>query len=308
MEVRPGDFGKALMEVKTQVPLADYTSWMVGGKADYFVMPETEPQLLEALQFATEKRIPITVLGGGSNVLISDQGIEGLVICLRRYSKAEIKIDDDRLIIECLSGTPKTELLKTFLKHKLAPALFLAGLPGDVGGGVVMNAGVAEAMRPREFHEIVDWFEVYKLTEEGWGLVRYDYDQVRWIYRHSIGWQPGVISRVGLSWPLEEEEEILQKVRDANKVRLSKQPLDLPSCGSVFVNPPGHKAAQLIDSSGLKGYRVGGAEVSKKHANFIVNVGGATAMDIKQVIDHVRKTVFEKTRVQLATEVVWLGR
>lgn len=296
------------MEIKTGVPLADYTSWLVGGKADYFAMPETEDQLLEALRFATDRRLPITILGGGTNVLISDEGVEGLLICLRRMAKTEVRIDDDRLIIECLAGTPKSELLKIFLKHKLPPALFLAGLPGDVGGGIVMNAGVSEAMRPREFHEIVDWFEVLKLTEEGWGLVRYDYDQVRWIYRHSLGWQPGIIVRAAISWPLEEDQEILQKVREANKIRLTKQPLDLPSCGSVFVNPPGYKAAQLIDQCGLKGTRIGGAEVSTKHANFIVNVGGASAMDIKNLIDLVRRTVYEKKNVQLTTEVVWLGR
>lgn len=296
------------MLITEKTPLADYTSWTVGGSADYFCLPTNETELEKALTFARELKIPWTILGGGTNVLISDDGVEGLVICLRRFSGIQAGEKDGRLVIEALSGTAKSELLKAFLKNQLAPALFLAGLPGDIGGGIVMNAGVSEQISPREFHEIVDWIEI--LRPEGGEFRRQVYrkEDVQWSYRHSTGWQPGIVTRVGLSWKLDRDPSILEKVRQANRVRLSKQPLDLPSCGSVFVNPPGHKAAQLIDGSGLKGYQVGGAQVSLKHANFIVNVGGATAKDIRQVIEHVRKAVEAKTGVQLKTEVVFLGR
>lgn len=296
------------MDIRSNESMAQYTSWQIGGAADYFAQPQTVEDVQKALEFATEKQMPITVIGGGTNVLVSDNGIEGLVICMRKFNSMKSYVDDDRLILECDSGVAKSELLKIFLKNQLAPALFLAGLPGDAGGGVVMNAGVAENMRPREFHEIVDWIDVFQPTPEGWQILRYDHDQIRWSYRHSHGWQPGVIVRIGLSWPMEPEAGILEKVREANRIRLHKQPLDLPSCGSVFVNPVGHKAAQLIDSSGLKGYKAGGAEVSLKHANFIVNRGGATAADIKKIIEHVQKTVLSRTGVILHTEVVWLGR
>ena len=209
-----------------------------------------------------------------------------------------------KIFIECLSGTAKSELLKIFLKYQLPPALFLAGLPGDVGGGVVMNAGVAELFNPQEFMEMVDWLEVLK--DHG-AIERYEKKPLTISYRHCDGWQPGIVTKVGLSWSLEKDPAILQKVREANKIRLSKQPLDRPSCGSVFRNPPGHKAAQLIDQAGLKGFRIGDAQVSLKHANFIVNLGSATAADTWKVIQYVQQVVLALKNVTLNTEVVRLG-
>ncbi|MBX3032550.1 MAG: UDP-N-acetylmuramate dehydrogenase [Bdellovibrionaceae bacterium] len=296
------------MEIQQDIPLADYTSWLIGGKADFFCLPKNAEEVEEAVRYALANALPWTVLSGGSNVLVSDEGIAGLTICLRRMNGLQIVESDDRVSIECLAGTGKSDLLKVFLKHKLAPALFLAGLPGDVGGGVVMNAGVSEAMVPREFHEIVEWVEVLKIEGRDLRRVILPKDDIRWSYRHSDGWQPGIVLRARLGWEKKADPEILNKVRDANRVRLSKQPLDMPSCGSVFVNPPGHKAAQLIDGCGLKGFKIGGAQVSLKHANFIVNTGGATARDVKGVIEHVRQTVKSQKGVELRTEVIWLGR
>lgn len=296
------------MEFRANVSLAEYTSWLVGGAADWFCLPESEADVMDALTFALNRQIPWCVLGGGTNVLVSDQGVEGLVIGLKNLVGVKTQVQDNRLRLECLAGTSKSELLKVFLKHKLPPALFLAGLPGDVGGGIVMNAGVSEAMVPREFYEIVDSFEVLQVTNGQIQKKHFAKDQVQWSYRHSTGWQPGIVTTATLSWELAEDSDILQKVRDANRNRLSKQPLDLPSCGSVFVNPPGLKAAQLIDRCGLKGFQIGGAQVSLKHANFIVNLGGATAADLRAVMDHVRATVDAKEGVSLHAEVVWLGR
>jgi UDP-N-acetylmuramate dehydrogenase len=291
--------------IEENVPLKSMTSWLVGGIADFLARPRNIDDLRDAQTWALERSLPITVLSGGSNVLVSDRGVRGLTISLRKFSSAIVSIADGaRLEIEALSGTSKSELLKIFLKHKLEPALFLAGLPGDVGGGVVMNAGVGEMMKPREFVELTDWVEVLK--PDG-GIRRYLRDELQWSYRHCIGWQPGLISRVGLSWPLEPAADILDRVKAANKTRLSKQPLDQPSCGSVFVNPPGTTSGRLIESCGLKGFAVGGAQVSLKHANFIVNTGEATAHDVHAVITHVRDTVAAKTGVTLKTEVVYLG-
>lgn len=295
------------MEIKQNVSLADYTSWLVGGPADYLCLPQNEAEIREALQWAHDQKQPVTIFGGGTNVLISDKGIRGLVMCLRKFSGIESKEDNGRLQITATAGTAKSELLKIFLKNKLAPALFLAGLPGDIGGGVVMNAGVAEAFAPREFVEIIDWVEVLRFEQGQFSTHRFTKEQLHWEYRHSKGWQPGVILRVGISWPLQVDATILDQVRNANKIRLSKQPLDMPSCGSVFRNPTGHKAAQLIDGSGLKGFTIGEAQVSLKHANFIVNLGAATAANIWQVIEHVRQTVKNLKNVELQTEVVRLG-
>ena len=167
-----------------------------------------------------------------------------------------------------------------------------------------MNAGVAEKMTPREFVEFTDWFEVLK--PDG-SIRRYLREDVEWAYRHCNGWQPGIIARVGLSWPLEPSADVLERVKAANKVRLTKQPLDLPSCGSVFKNPPGTSSGREIEAAGLKGFSIGGAQVSVKHANFIVNTGDASARDVDGVIKHVQKTVRLKAGIELKTEVVYLG-
>lgn len=289
--------------VSSQVKLAPLTSWQVGGPAEYLALPRTLDEVLLCQRWAQDQELPMHLLGGGSNVLIADEGLPGLTICLKNLTGVEITETSPQLKLTCLAGTSKSELLKIFLKHKLAPALFLAGLPGDVGGGVVMNAGVAEAFTPREFTEITEWVEV--LRPDG-SVKRFQHDELEWRYRHSQGWQPGVLVRVGIAWSNEPDEQILTRVKDANRTRLQKQPLDMPSCGSVFVNPPGHKAAQLIDASGLKGYTVGGAQVSLKHANFIVNIGDAKATDILAVIRHVKETVKQKTGVELKTEVIYM--
>lgn len=299
-----GSWGLMSLNILKNVSLAPYTSWLIGGPAEEFCLPTSPDQLKEALLYAGEKNLKITVLGGGSNVLISDAGIKGLTICLRKLNEIKSEIKNDKLQIDCLAGTAKSELLKLFLKHQLAPALFLAGLPGDVGGGIVMNAGVAEMFTPREFLELVDSIEVMTATGE---IKVIEKSGLKISYRHTDGWQPHVVVRAKISWPLQPDPQILTKVRDANRVRLSKQPLDLPSCGSVFQNPEGHKAAQLIDRCGLKGYQVGGAQVSLKHANFIVNQGGASAADVWSVIQHVQTTVKQQQNVNLVTEVKRLG-
>lgn len=286
------------------VKLDQYTSWLVGGSADEMVFPTTMAELKSVFVYANDQKLPITLLGGGSNVLVSDKGIRGLTVCLRRFSQINHEIKNDRLHISALSGTAKSEILKVFLKYKLAPALFLAGLPGDIGGGVVMNAGVSETMKPREFMDIVDRITTMNFDGQERTFEKADLDIQ---YRHTHGWQPGVVTSVDISWPLDVDDSIIDKVRQANKLRLSKQPLDLPSCGSVFKNPLPHTAGRLIEESGLKGFQIGGAQVSLKHANFIVNLGQASAQDIWSVILHVQKVVKEKTGVSLTTEVVKLG-
>lgn len=295
------------IKLEREAPLAPLTSWLVGGPAEILARPVNEEEVRAALRWAHAHKQPITILSGGTNVLISDQGVRGLVIVLDKLVGLATEERDGRLHMTAMAGTGKSELLKTLLKYKLEPALFLAGLPGDIGGGVAMNAGVGEMITPREFVEITDWIEVVKWTGADFERVRFARADLQWSYRHCEGWKPGVIVRVGLSWPLEPKADILQRVKAANQVRLSKQPLDMPSCGSVFINPPGHKSGQLIEQCGLKGYSVGGAQVSNKHANFIVNTGAATALDIHRVITHVRDTVKSRTGVELRTEVVFMG-
>lgn len=306
------------LTIDSNTPLHSLTSWRVGGPAEFLCAPKTESELLEALSFAREKSLRVTLIGGGTNVLVSDLGVQGLVISLGHLKAMSFIESQGRLQITAECGVAKSELLKLFLKFKLSPALFLAGLPGDVGGGVVMNAGVAEKFLPREFVEIVDWVEIISFDGSRRRIAKSD---LKWNYRHCDGWQPGVIYRVGISWPMTADSSVLDKVREANRTRLSKQPLDMPSGGSTFRNPvtsvstesssevekKAASAGQLIEECGLKGFTIGGAEVSKLHANFIVNRGSATASDIDGVIRHVQAEVLRLKNVNLQTEVVYLG-
>lgn len=286
------------------VPLGPMTSWQVGGPAEHYVCPTSIEELLAALREAKIQSWPITYMSGGTNVLVHDDGIKGLLVHLKGLKKVVTQKHQGRLFIEAECGVAKSELLKIFLREKLAPALFLAGIPGDVGGGIVMNAGVGEAITPREFGEVTDWVEI--LRPDG-TTQRLSQGELVWSYRHCQGWEPGVIVKAGLSWPLELQDDVLAKVKEANKNRLQKQPLEWPSCGSVFVNPVGHKAGQLIEACGLKGFRIGDAQVSTKHANFIVNMGKCSALELRQVITHVQTTVLKEKGIRLKTEVVCLG-
>jgi len=260
--------------IQKNINLASHSSWLVGGKADFFCEPKNIDELINTQKICQLNKTPLTILGGGTNVLISDKGVRGVVISLSRLTGIEILEDKEKLKFWALTGTAKSELLKIFLKYKLDPAAFLGGLPGQVGGGVVMNAGVGEKLTPREFHEITEAIEVLKPNGT---LEILDAKKLKWGYRHCQGWQPGIITRVKIAWRNISNPDILNVVRTLNQTRLQKQPLEYPSCGSVFRNPLPLHSGKLIEDLGLKGREIGGAQISMKHANFIVNKGGATA-------------------------------
>ena len=310
-------------------PLKDLNWWKVGGAAEFFSAPVSVEELELVYKWAVTSEKKIWVISGGSNVLVRDGVVSGLVLSLHHLkgivsqdtikrsedSSDSIKTSGDKvnssgvLQIKCLSGTPKSDVAKIFLQNKLAPAVFLTGIPGDMGGGVVMNAGIGESRIPREFCEIVKEIEVLRFdsSTDQTQIITYAGSSLKWEYRHSSGWQPGVITKVTVAWPMEPDPIVLQEVKAQTKKRVSTQPLDLPSCGSVFRNPVGHKSAQLIEGCGLKGFRIGGACVSTKHANFIVNDQGAKASDIRAVIEHVQNTVRTHKGIELKTEVVFIG-
>ena len=297
-----------MIDIRDNVPLAPLTSWKVGGSAEHFFSPQTEEEVGLALQWAHENGHKVTVLSGGTNVLVSDRGIDGLVLYMNELRGIEILNVDNPFIVEVLAGTPKSDVLKEFLKRKLPPAIFLAGLPGDIGGGVVMNAGVGYEVEPREFCELVESFKVVECDEEGVLHEKFFHREgVEWAYRKSSGWQPGVITRVQLSWKNLPDDDVLTKVREANNRRKSTQPLSFPSCGSTFKNPEGKHAGFLIEEAGLKGLQVGGIQVSEKHANFLVNTGTGTAEDVHNLIQKIQEKIKEKYSVDLQTEAVYLG-
>ena len=285
--------------------LSGLNSWKVGGSADFFCQPENKEEIFYYLEWAKKRNIPVTFLGGGTNVLISDKGVEGLVIGLQKLDTFQTWEEEGRLHIRALAGVSKSKIMQVFFKCKLAPALFLCGLPGDMGGGVVMNAGVGQNISPKEFRDVVDWVTVLREDKE----IIFQNKEIQWDYRSSKGWDPGLIYEVGMSWPMEPLPDLPERLKEMALKRTQSQPLQSASCGSVFKNPlTGEKSGALIERCGLKGYQVGQACVSEKHANFIINRSGATALDIHQLIQHVQKTVQNKNNILLEPEVKYLGR
>lgn len=296
------------MNYQQNFSLAEFTTWKIGGLADWCVQPSRVEEIQEACRWALDKKLPVTVLSGGSNVLISDKGIEGLVILLNNFvGISNIEFKDNTLTCECLSGTRKSDLLKVFVKNRMSPAIFLAGLPGDVGGGVVMNAGVGHDVLPKEFVEITEWFE-YVPYDKPESIIHKKKQDVHWTYRHSSGWGPGIITRVGIHWSELPQEDLIQRLQASNQRRMASQPLQWPSCGSTFKNPPGDKAGRLIDQCGLKNFSIGGAQVSDLHANFILNRGQATASDVLAVVRHIQDTIKKQKNIVLEPEFKFLGR
>ena len=293
------------MEIKEKENLKQWSWWKVGGVADYFCQPKNKEELEEAFSWVNDNNLPFSVLGGGTNVLISDEGVKGLVISTQELKKIDYKIEDGCIHILAESGASKSQIMSLFKKHKLAPALFLTGLPGDVGGGLVMNAGVGkEKIKPYEFSEIVAWFDV--VTFEG--VKRYYKKDIQWGYRFTSGWDRGVILQAKLIWPMEQEIDLNQQIKIELKKRRSAQPLEWPSCGSVFKNPYPRYAGDLIEQSGLKGFQKGDAVVSEKHGNFIINKGHAKAEDINYLIKEIQKVVYKKFNILLKPEIHYLGR
>lgn len=285
--------------------LSKWNSWKVGGSADFFCQPKNKEEIFYYLQWAKKQNVPVTFLGGGTNVLISDKGVKGLVIGLQKLKAFKEWEEGGRLCVSALAGVSKAQIMQIFLRHKLPPALFLCGLPGDVGGGVVMNAGVGQDISPKEFKDIVDWVKVIQENK----VILIQHEAIQWEYRSSKGWEPGLIYEVGMSWPMDPSQDVVERLKEMALKRTQSQPLQSASCGSVFKNPlTGEKSGALIEQCGLKGYQIGQACVSKKHANFIVNMGGATAMDIHQLIQHVQKTVKERFNILLEPEVKYMGR
>ena len=294
-----------MLEIEKKISLKNWTSWRAGGEADFLARPKSLTELKEAVLWAHEKNQPIGLLGAGTNVLISDRGVRGLVIILKELNSFSVKKENNKLFVSALCGCPKYQLMRIFAKEKLAPALFLCGLPGDVGGGAAMNAGVGHEVTPREFKDITESIQV--LPFDGGNLKLFKKDELHWAYRSCRGFGKGVIYSAEFSWPLEPIPDFQLKLKEMNQRRISTQPLSQLSCGSVFKNPPGERAGRLIEKAGLKGKAFGQAEVSSKHANFIINRGGAQAADIAKLISHIKNVVQEKFQIQLEPEVRCLG-
>lgn len=284
--------------VKQNEPLALHTTWRIGGPADVFVHPHTVEELKAAVWVAGQLGMPWTVIGRGSNLLVRDGGIRGLVVQLGdRFG--EIRIEGTELT--ALAGRSAVSAASIAVRNQLAGLEFATGIPGTVGGVVMMNAGAHGG----QVSDVLSWADVMDGTGEVRRMTKAD---LRFGYRYSILKDvPGIVVAACFQLAHGDGPALVQQVKAWSQRRLRTQPLSQPSCGSVFRNPPGAHAGHLIETAGLKGLQKGGAQISEKHANFIVNVGGATAEDVLWLIAHAQDTVQQLFGIPLETEVRVMG-
>lgn len=289
------------LRVKLAEPLARYASMKIGGPADYFIEVESGAALAQLLPLLKRHRTPICFLGNGSNVLISDRGVRGAVIRLAGdFKRAEWKEEGEAVWLEVGAACALTQLVREAARKGYAGLEFAEGIPGTVGGALVMNAGAYGS----EFEKIVDGVE--GIDSEG-QMIRYSRKEMTFTYRDSH-WPAGaVVTRVRMRLRKEEAVQVSSKVRALVAKRKSSQPSGYPNSGSMFRNPPGDFAGRLIEAAGLKGKRIGQAQISERHANFIVNLGGANAEDVRRLMDLARAEVKKQFAVDLAAEVRRLG-
>ncbi|MCQ2539498.1 MAG: UDP-N-acetylmuramate dehydrogenase [Acetatifactor sp.] len=279
-------------------PLRQHTSFRIGGPCDALVRPENEAQLAEVIAYLHRENIPCFLLGNGSNLLVSDKGFEGVIVQVAG-NMSQVTVDGCKVIAQ--AGASMHKAAKVAYENGLTGLEFASGIPGTVGGGAVMNAGAYDG----EFKDVVCQVEV--LTPEGEKLIL-DNAGMQFGYRDSILKKlPYIVTSVTFECKPGDPAAILAKMEDFAERRRSKQPLEFPSAGSTFKRPEGAFAGKLIMDAGLRGFAVGGAQVSEKHCGFVINTGGATAVDVHQLIEHVQKCVKEQFSVDLEPEVLFLG-
>lgn len=286
------------IEIKQDEPLMHYTYTHTGGPADWLAFPKSVEEVQTLVAYANDHQLPLTVLGNASNLIVRDGGIEGLTLILTRMNKISVTGN----WVTAQAGAAYIETTIAARDHSLTGLEFAAGIPGSIGGAIFMNAGAYGG----ETKEVVESATV--LLPDG-TIKRLTNEELDFGYRHSsVQDNHGVVLDATFSLQPGDHDEIAAKMDELNARRAAKQPLDLPSCGSVFKRPTGYFAGKLIHDAGLQGYTAGGAQVSTKHAGFIVNIDHGTASDYVAVIHHVQQTVKEKFGVSLQTEVRIIGR
>ena len=284
--------------LRFQEPMSKHTSFRIGGEAEVMAFPKNSGELAEILKASALLDLNPAILGAGTNVLAPDAGIPGLVICLKDCMDGCKQLDETH--IQVAAGVTMTRAAVFAANLGLSGLEFAHGIPGSVGGGVYMNAGAYGG----EICQVVEQVEV--MTMDGELSVR-SAEEMAFSYRHSILEDEGGIV-VSAVFRLESKpaEEIRARMKELMGKRSASQPLDLPSAGSAFKRPVGGYAAALIDQAGLKGFQVGGAAISTKHAGFAVNLGGATAADVKNLLSQVSDLVYENSGIRLEPEVrIW---
>ena len=279
-------------------PMSKHTTFRVGGEAECMIVVETKDELAQIISYLGRLEQDYFVLGNGSNLLVGDKGYRGVIVKMGKRMGG-IRVEQNHIAV---GASAPLSLVATVAKEKgLSGLEFAAGIPGTVGGAIVMNAGAYGG----EMKQIVQMVRV--MDKEG-QILTLDNDTMEFGYRTSIiKDRPFIVLGVVLKLTPGNEEEIGAKMEELMKQRKSKQPLEYPSAGSTFKRPEGYYAGKLIMDAGLRGYRIGGAQVSEKHCGFVINAGGATAADIKEVIEEIQERVRDRFHVRLEPEVVFLG-
>ena len=294
-----GTLHRLFPSAKFDEPLRRYTAWKIGGPADALLEPKSVNELVAAVRAARENGVPVTVLGGGTNVLVRDGGIRGLTI---RLAKSLTNVGVDGLSVVADAGVLYPVLANTTAASGLAGLEFATGIPGTVGGAVYMNAGAYGS----ETREVLVWADVFRA--EAGEVVRMKNEDLDLTYRHSIlqdhpDW---LVLRAGYALEPGDAETLKGRIQEFRAQRMTGSP-NKPSCGSTFKRPEGDFPGRVIEAAGLKGTRVGNIEVSPVHANYLVNLGGGTAEEALELMDLVRSTVREKLGVELESEVRVIG-
>lgn len=299
-------FAAALPAAGTRIlpdePMARHSTFQVGGPADIFFEPQTIDEVLIALDFARAHGLPTTILGAGSNIVVADRGIRGLVISFGSHFAAHA-VRDNR--IEAQSGLLLAKLASVAMQAGLGGFEFASGIPGSVGGAVMMNAGAYDHCLDEIIVDVTCLTPDLTVRQLRKGALNLG-------YRHSVFTQGdtlagGIILSMTIELVARPVDSIRDEIVELGRRRAASQPLEWPSAGSAFKRPPGHFAGRLIADCGLKGWRIGGAAVSEKHAGFVINRDGATASDIRQLFRHIQRVVFEQTGVRLWPEVRFIG-
>lgn len=283
--------------IKVNEPLKKYTFTKTGGKADFYLSPTSYTEVQKIVEYAYLNQIPLTFLGNGSNIIIRDGGIRGIVISLLQFNQIHVRDG----CITCGRGAAIIDVSRRARDHHLTGLEFACGIPGSVGGAVYMNAGAYGG-------EVKDCIDYIKAIDDTGKLYTIQSDELELGYRTSIVQrQHLVVLEATFKLQPGDIKTIQATMDDLTQRRQDKQPLEYPSCGSVFQRPPNHFAGKLIQDADLQGHRIGGVEVSTKHAGFIVNVDNGTATDYEMIIEHVQKVVKEKFDVELKREVRIIG-
>jgi len=277
--------------------LAPFTSFQIGGKADFLCQPVDKDDLISLQQFAISRRIPFFVIGGGSNILVSDNGVRGIVILLKdSFNKIQIK--DSLVYAE--AGVKLGHLLKVCAEHGLSGLEFLAGIPGTVGGIIATNAGAFG-------HDIASKVKAVEIIKQNGQLVIVNIEDLSFGYRKGPVSDHEIITEAVFQLELEQPEKIRKQMRLFMEKKLASQPIREKSAGSVFKNPEGNYAGKLIEAAGLKGVEKGHAKISPMHANFIVNCGRAKAKDVIYLMNAAIEQVFKRFAIKLEPEIRIVG-